>query len=413
MRTRPVLALTLAAALCGAVCGAAVGHAAVGHAGTPDAAAHLQPAPASIAFDDSSHGVFLVTPGHPGSEHQIPQSTLGENPTWSPDGQRLAFVTPDGTGGLEIKAVTRAGTHPTTLLSGATAGVDGAIAWSPDGKEIAYACDGATRSSDDFVDQLCLLHVGSGKHSLVTSASNQDALTQTANGLQRLSWAPNGRTVAATVDHPTACAPADPPGTFCHQSDIGLVTVATGSYHLLTGHYATAPAFSPDGRNIVYDDPVAAHGEPTGVVVMTATGTHAHSIVAESKVAGDLEEVESDPVYSPNGKQILYAGASAAGGTGAAQLFEIAANGGSPTRWTDHSENVTDPAWTPALTVCAVPNLKHDRLAKARHALARAHCRLGKVRGPHRHRNRLRVVAQSPKPHAMKPTGTRVRVRVG
>jgi Tol biopolymer transport system component len=396
--TRPLLALALASALCGAIFSAPLGH-----AETPAAPTHVQPAPASIAFDDSSHGVFLVKPGHPASEHQIPQSTLGENPTWSPDGRRLAFVTPDGTGGFEIKAVTRTGTHPTTLLSGAAAGVHGAIAWSPNGKEIAYACNGATPDAD----QLCLLHVASGAHSRVTLATSPDGLTLTANGLQRLSWSPNGRTIAATVGHPVDCTP-----TCYDQSDVGLITISTGRYHLLTDHYATAPAFSPDGRHIVYDDAVASHGEPTGVVVMTATGTHARSIVAEDTVVGDLEQVESDPVYSPNGRQVLYAGASTAGGSDAAQLFVISATGGTATRWTDHSENVTDPAWTPAIAVCKVPNLTHDKLAKARHTLARAHCRLGKVSGPHKHRSKRRVVAQSPKPHAVKPAGTRIHVRV-
>ncbi|MBV9310980.1 MAG: DUF1906 domain-containing protein [Solirubrobacterales bacterium] len=61
---------------------------------------------------------------------------------------------------------------------------------------------------------------------------------------------------------------------------------------------------------------------------------------------------------------------------------------------------------------CVVPKLRHKTIKQSRRALARAHCRLGKVRRP-KHTapgHKLRVVSQSPKAGKHKPNGYRVRV---
>ena len=60
--------------------------------------------------------------------------------------------------------------------------------------------------------------------------------------------------------------------------------------------------------------------------------------------------------------------------------------------------------------VCVVPNLRGDTMSAARRALARAHCRLGQVRGRQRGRTRLVVAAQSIKSGTARPTGTPVAV---
>lgn len=53
---------------------------------------------------------------------------------------------------------------------------------------------------------------------------------------------------------------------------------------------------------------------------------------------------------------------------------------------------------------CIVPSLKGDTLSAARYALDKAHCRLGKVSRPRRHRGALLVIRQTPR-HGSKLVG--------
>jgi hypothetical protein len=62
---------------------------------------------------------------------------------------------------------------------------------------------------------------------------------------------------------------------------------------------------------------------------------------------------------------------------------------------------------------CVVPTLRGDTLSAARHALAKAHCRLGKVGRPARRDSRLLIIRQNAR-HGMKlPAGAAVAVTLG
>ena len=58
---------------------------------------------------------------------------------------------------------------------------------------------------------------------------------------------------------------------------------------------------------------------------------------------------------------------------------------------------------------CVVPKLKGKKLKKAKKALKKAHCRLGKVRG--KHRKHGKVKRQKPKPGTILPAGSKVNIR--
>ena len=66
------------------------------------------------------------------------------------------------------------------------------------------------------------------------------------------------------------------------------------------------------------------------------------------------------------------------------------------------------------VTKCVVPNLRADKLGKAKRALAKAGCKVGKV--GHRHVSkrikRGRVIAQSLRPKSVLPSGTAVGVTI-
>jgi hypothetical protein len=68
---------------------------------------------------------------------------------------------------------------------------------------------------------------------------------------------------------------------------------------------------------------------------------------------------------------------------------------------------------SPPVAMCVVPNLKHRTLARARALLARAHCRLGRVKLPQNQTNRRAVVVhQTPAARTIEAAGSRVSVRL-
>jgi IPT/TIG domain/PASTA domain len=79
------------------------------------------------------------------------------------------------------------------------------------------------------------------------------------------------------------------------------------------------------------------------------------------------------------------------------------------------SSDVFSYAEPPVVVGCVVPNLKGKTLKKARVALKKAHCRLGKVspKGNRKLRRRGRVVKQSPKAGVSRSAGAKVNVKLG
>ena len=70
-------------------------------------------------------------------------------------------------------------------------------------------------------------------------------------------------------------------------------------------------------------------------------------------------------------------------------------------------------ASTPSVAECVVPALKGDSLSKARRALSKAHCKLGKISKPRKHRGALVVTAQSVRAGRKSAKGAGVSVKLG
>jgi Tol biopolymer transport system component len=75
------------------------------------------------------------------AEKFIASSRTDEDPAWSPDGSRIAFLS-NRSGMAEIWVADAAGNQPRRLTS--FSGHCGSPAWSPDGKTVAFDCNDAT-----------------------------------------------------------------------------------------------------------------------------------------------------------------------------------------------------------------------------------------------------------------------------
>jgi Tol biopolymer transport system component len=388
--------------------------------------------PALIAFDDNESGLYEFTPG-------VTQPTLvakaGIFPSFSPSGMDLAYEVAhesyvgDPKGKNTIVVADRTGGEPHVVLSGPISwsgnknDVHYPLAWSPNGKELAYGCDGTSNSmGGDLKAQVCVVNVDTGARHMVTEASNLNALEENAGFTQRLSWTPNGKDLIADVVVPETCGPGAPAGTTCADDQVASINVDSGGVSLITQSNGTteldadAPALSSDGKQLVYyrvSDPNSkATLDDTGLWVMDTSGAHDHEIFSGYD-SGSIAPEPSSLAFSPNGADILFTsyGTDSQGHVQAA--YRIKADGaGDPVALTGDNLNVYDAVWTPTLTTCTVPNLKHKTLAQAKKALKKAACSLGNVSGPKKHRAKRHIISQSPKANRDEPAGTKVKVKL-
>ena len=380
--------------------------------------------PALIAFDDNASGVYEFTPG-------VTQPELvakaGEFPVFSPSGLQLAYeVAYVSRGGSSpdkntIVVADRTGGDPHVVLSGPITwkgnknDVHFPLAWSPSGKELAYGCDGTSDSmGGDLQSQICVVDVDTGAHHMITDASNKNTLVENAGFTQRLSWTANGKDVIADVTVPQACGPSAPPGTVCANDQVASIDVASGAVNLITEASANeidafAPALSADGKQLVYYR-VGSPNSTIGIWVMDTDGSHDHEIFS-GYTPGNIAPQPSSLAFSPNGEDILF---TSYGDTGSFEdAYLIKADGkGDPTELTADTRNVFQAVWTPALTTCTVPDLKHKTIAQAKPALKKAACTLGKISGPKTHRSTRHIISQMPKANRDEPVGTKVNIKL-
>jgi dipeptidyl aminopeptidase/acylaminoacyl peptidase len=192
------------------------------------------------------------------------------SPSWSPSGDRLAFLAMDGAGkdartqlfvlpmsGGEAVKVT---TSPTDVQH---------FAWRPDGGALAYAAEderpgkAAREKGDDLFEvgtdslyvsaspmpvHVWLVPAGGGEAKRLTAGAwSLPASLPPATPLSRLSWSPDGRLLAFVR--------AESPHTGDNdRATVQILDVASGAVRPLTGkpRFEGYPVFSPDGTKVSY-----------------------------------------------------------------------------------------------------------------------------------------------------------------
>ncbi|GAA4828851.1 S9 family peptidase [Sphingosinicella ginsenosidimutans] len=257
------------------------------------------------------------------SGRQVPIAAgpgTASQPRWSPTGDRLAYVaTPEG-GQPQL--------YVRWMANGETARITGlpeapsAIAWSPDGRQIAYSMfvpddaprlgapqprpEGA-RWADDLqvIDTVVYRFDGggylhAGYDQIFVVSADGGAPRQISYGPYNdggpLSWTPDGRTILFSANrHENWQRDAA-------NSEVYALDVATSRITPLTSRNGPdgEPAASPDGRLIAYtgyDDHERSY-ENNLLYVMNADGSGARALTAS------LDRSVSNPVWAADGRSI-------------------------------------------------------------------------------------------------------------
>jgi dipeptidyl aminopeptidase/acylaminoacyl peptidase len=262
--------------------------------------------------------VWLI-PATGGTPRQLTYGERGESqPSWSPDGSTIAFVTARGAGTGDDAPRPQLWLLPADggearQITTARDGVTG-YAWSPDGAHIAYlTTDTLTREQEakrrrrddpqvyegDFrLSHIWVVNIASGKATKVTSGAF------TVSGAP--SWSPDSKRLAFAAS-PT-------PMIRDERRDAYVVDVATQTIERITttNDVEGTPQFSPDGKQLAYamlPHEFAPHKD--GIMPRTLRNAKLVTYDLAKRTLTNLGRPDFDvsagqPRWSPDGKELWF-----------------------------------------------------------------------------------------------------------
>ena len=227
------------------------------------------------------------------------------SPSWSPDGQWLAYVSFETKHSAVYVQLVRSGERRQVS---ARAGVNGAPVWSPDGKKLALTLGGSGGNPDVYVLDLATQDL--------TRITDDPAIDTEPE------WAPDGRSLFFTSDR--AGSP-----------QIYQIPVQAGAHPkriTFSGNYNARPRVSPDGRELAMvtldngNYRIAVQDLSNGVVRVLSKG-----------------HLDESPSFAPNGATLMYS--EREGTTGS--LATVSTDGLTGLQLKSTEGEVQEPAWGP------------------------------------------------------------------
>jgi TolB protein len=244
-----------------------------------------------IAFQGSNGAIYTINPIDPGKGKT--EVTRGEQPSYSPDGTKIAFAASDGHD-AEIYTVESTGGKPTQVTNNASNDLQPSFA--PDSRRIAYTC------SDGHDAEICTINPATG--------GKPFQLTKNEKLDFGPSWSPSGNKIAYS-------------GLTRTDWEIFTIDARGGARFNVTDNdaYDYYPDYSPNGKKIAY---AAKDTKAQDTEIRTIKATGGRPFTLTNNVMDDLA-----PSYSPDGKRIAYMHYSDPDRPErAAAIYKIAAGGG-------------------------------------------------------------------------------------
>lgn len=265
----------------------------------------------SLAFVSEGSGIYSVNGD--GSNEKLLTSTdpTAFDPAWSPDGKQIAYAgTADKVLQIFVADFDGSQAKAITAMRGK---VIGPPTWSPDGKQIAFASD------DTGIEQIYTINTdGTG---LVNISNNTVRNIDPA-------WSPDGSTLVFASD----VTGKKSLQIVSYDFKSGKTTQLTQSQN---NNYS--PAWSPDGKQIAFVSTRDPHAE---VYTMFAIDGSNQQLLTY----GDADAESRDPIWSPDGRWIFFS-SNRNGGT--FNIFAATPNGRTVQQVTNRKQNTYSPRFRP------------------------------------------------------------------
>jgi Tol biopolymer transport system component len=247
--------------------------------------------------ETESYEIYAVNPDGSGLTALTAATESAETePSWSPDARRIAFVS-DRDGGIArataIYVMNADGTGVRKLVEGGLEQTS--PAWSPDGNSIAFSrCTFFTESGVCSSSQIVVVRPdGRGARS-VTEPVAQVSVTDSSPA-----WSPDGRRIVFT----RTLSFGDNQIWVVNANGTGLASVLADNSEI--DH---SPSWSPDGRQIVFASDALG---TEAIFIMNANGSSAQKLIDEFTDPDDPDATigggASNPAFAPTGTRIVFA----------------------------------------------------------------------------------------------------------
>ena len=199
------------------------------------------------------------------------------DPSWSPDGKRIAFTSRrDGPFNIEVYVMDADGSNLQNLTNNPRD--DRNPSWSPYGAHIVFSA----RRKGHFENKFSITHE---VYVMNVDGGNQRRLTENRNNDWDPVWSPDGKRIAFEADRK---------GNL-EKFDIYVMDADGGNLQKLTNHRAWdgSPSWSPDGERIVF------HSERDGnyeIYVMDADGGNLQNLTNHRR--GDFSPAWYTPPFA-------------------------------------------------------------------------------------------------------------------
>jgi dipeptidyl aminopeptidase/acylaminoacyl peptidase len=318
-------------------------------------------------FPPSNYDIFVMNADGSSLTNLTNNRNWDLQPSWSPDGTRIAFATfrGDPPGNYEVFVMNADGSGQTNLTNNAA--TDYEPAWSPDGTRIAF------RTQRDGNDEIYVMDV---------DGSNPTNLTKNASGDFQPAWSPDGTKIAFSANR----------GGMNFSEIFVMNADGSGQTDLSNDpKNDSEPTWSPDGTKIAYSTFAVPNGD-NEIYVMNADGSGQTNLTNNP---ADDEEPDWGAVPPPQPPQ------------------PPPPQPPPPQPPPAPPPPSPPPVHAPTQARCVVPNVKRKTVAQARRLLASKRCGLGRVRRAYSAKVKTGlVISQTRRPGARLPPGSRVGVLV-